>query len=94
MEEERIEKYLEAIGVNLLDFQKAALKAALAFGDLATAMSRMAIVAARGVSKPYMQMALFDAHIRWLSAPGRVKHLAKHAKKMRVRKKNMRRIYG
>lgn len=93
MEEKSVEKYLEAIGANLLDFQKAAIKAALAFDDLATAASRMAI-AARGVSKPYMQMALIDAHIRWVSAPRRVKHLAKHAKKMRVRKKNMRRIYG
>ena len=94
MEEERVEKCLEAIGVTLINFQKAALKIALKFDDVVTAISRMTIVAARGVSKPYMQMALTDAYIKWLSAPGRVKHLAKHAKKMRVRKKNMRRIYG
>jgi hypothetical protein len=94
MEEERIEKCLEAIGVTLLDFQKVAIKAALAFDDWATGISRMAIIAARGVSKSYTQMSLTYAYHRWLSAPGRVKHLAKHAKKMRVRKKNMRRIYG
>ena len=94
MKEESIDKYLEAIGANLNAFQKAALKIALKFDDVVTAISRMTIVAARGVSKPYMQMALTDAYIKWLSAPRRVKHLAKHAKKMRVRKKNMRRIYG
>ena len=93
MEEKSVEKYLEAIGANLLAFQKAVIRIAMSFDDVATAASRMAI-AARGVSKPYMQMAQFDAYIKWLSAPGRVKHLAKHAKKMRVRKKNMRRIYG
>lgn len=92
MIEERVDKWLKAIGVNLLDFQKAAIKTALMFDDLATAVSRMAI-AARGVSKPYLQMARLDASIKWFSAPRRVKHLAKHARKMRVRKKNLRRIY-
>lgn len=93
MEEKSIDKYLEAIGVNLLDFQKAIIRTAMSGDDLATAASRMAI-AARGVSKSWMQMAQLDARIKWFSAPRRVKHLAKHAKKMRVRKKNMRRIYG
>ena len=93
MKEERVVKCLEAIGANLLAFQKAIIRTAMSYDDLATGMSRFAI-AARGASKPYMQMVQFHAHIRWVSAPGRVKHLAKHAKKMRVRKKNLRRIYG
>lgn len=92
MEKERVDKCLEALGVNLLDFQKAFIMAAMSCDNLATAMSRFAI-AARAVSKPYIQMALLDARIKWFSAPRRVKHLAKHARKMRVRKKNMRRIY-
>lgn len=93
MEEKSVEKYLEAIGANLNAFQKAIIRTAMSYDDLATAMSRMTI-AARRVSKSWMQMAQFDANIKWLSAPRRVKHLAKHAKKMRVRKKNLRRIYG
>lgn len=93
MKEERVEKWLEVLGANLLASQKTIIRTAMSYDDLATAMSRMAI-AARGVSKPYMQMAQLDAHIRWFSAPARVKHLAKHARKMRVRKKNMRRIFG
>lgn len=93
MKEERVYKWLEVLGANLLAFQKAIIRIALSYDDLATAMSRFAI-AARGASKPYMQMAQLYAHIKWLSAPGRVKHLAKHARKMRVRKKNLRRIYG
>ena len=92
MEEERVEKWLEVLGANLLAFQKAIIRTAMSCDDLATAMSRM--IAARGVSKTNMRMAQLDAHIRWFSAPARVKHLAKHARKMRVRKKNMRRIFG
>jgi hypothetical protein len=47
------------------------------------------VTVVRGDSKTFLQMN----NMIWAFAPCRIKHLALHAKKKRVRKKNMRRIF-
>ena len=47
------------------------------------------VTVVRGDSKTFLQMNTMI----WTFAPRRIKHLALHAKKKRVRKKNMRRIF-
>lgn len=86
-------EFCECIDPGLTDLQKAFLTAAKSMDNFSRALNKFAIVAARGISKPTLTLEAIYQKIMWDSAPKRVRHLAKHAKKARVRKKNLHRIY-